>query len=170
MEWYYHLLKPGEHYLPLLVDFSDLGEKVRWAREHDAEAQAVAAGAARLVEKRVTPRSMHCYMLHVLWLLAEAQQSPQPQLVGSSSSSLPSSVDPGGGGAAAGATTATAAPVPSPLMSAEAMREYGFQPVEDVLRVAVGKRGGVTTLKVSSATTYPQVRWCVARGAGLPCH
>jgi hypothetical protein len=39
--------------------------------------------------------------------------------------------------------------------------------VEDVLRVAVGKRGGVTTLKVSSATTYPQVRWCVARGAGL---
>lgn len=40
-EWFYHDLKPWEHYVPIKKDFSDLMEKVEWLRQNDEEAKRI---------------------------------------------------------------------------------------------------------------------------------
>ena len=40
-EWFYHDLKPWEHYVPIKKDFSDLKEKVEWLRQNDEEAKRI---------------------------------------------------------------------------------------------------------------------------------
>ena len=49
-QWYYHLLKPFEHYVPIKKDLSDLKEKVDWVLTHDAEAQAIAENGRKLAD------------------------------------------------------------------------------------------------------------------------
>ena len=43
IEWYYPLLKPGEHYLPVWVEGNETGlpEVVSWAKSHPLEVQSL---------------------------------------------------------------------------------------------------------------------------------
>lgn len=34
-EWYYDILKPWVHYVPVKRDLSDLVEKIEWLKEND---------------------------------------------------------------------------------------------------------------------------------------
>ncbi len=48
-QWYYHQIIPWVHYIPIKSDFSDLKEKVFWARDHDAQSQQIAENGRKLI-------------------------------------------------------------------------------------------------------------------------
>jgi len=41
-QWYYHRLRPWEHFVPVSADLSDLADRVEWVRTHDAAAAEIA--------------------------------------------------------------------------------------------------------------------------------
>jgi len=45
IQWYYNMLKPYVHYIPVRADLEDLVDKIHWATVHDEEAQAIARRA-----------------------------------------------------------------------------------------------------------------------------
>lgn len=46
-QWYYHKLKPGEHFVPVRADLGDFMDQLDWLRNHPEEAKRIgAAGAA----------------------------------------------------------------------------------------------------------------------------
>lgn len=46
-------LVPNEHYIPVEMDLSDLGTKVKWAMENDAEAKRIAMNAQNFAERHL---------------------------------------------------------------------------------------------------------------------
>ncbi len=50
-QWYYDRLVPGEHYIPVATDLSDLQEKLLWCRDNDREARAIATRGRELAAK-----------------------------------------------------------------------------------------------------------------------
>lgn len=50
-EWYFSLLKPFVHYIPIKEDASDVCEKLHWARSHPKEAEAIAERGRAFVER-----------------------------------------------------------------------------------------------------------------------
>ncbi|KAL4428997.1 hypothetical protein ABPG77_006036 [Micractinium sp. CCAP 211/92] len=60
-EWWYFRARPFRHYLPIKPDYSDLIAAVDWARGHTAEASAIAAAAARLVNTQLRRDDALCY-------------------------------------------------------------------------------------------------------------
>jgi len=59
-------LKPGEHYVELAEDFSDLPEKVDFYRRHPAEAEQIIANAHRHVRQFMNPKVEMLINLKVL--------------------------------------------------------------------------------------------------------
>lgn len=47
-QWYYHHLKPYEHYVPVRSDLADLHDKVAWLHAHDSQARDIAAAGQAL--------------------------------------------------------------------------------------------------------------------------
>lgn len=47
-QWYYHRLRPYEHFVPIKADLSDLHEQVDWVRSHPTEAEAIARAGSDL--------------------------------------------------------------------------------------------------------------------------
>ena len=41
-QWYYHKLVPGEHFVPIQADLSDLEEKLDWVRMNAQQARRIA--------------------------------------------------------------------------------------------------------------------------------
>ena len=60
VEWFYHHLKPYEHYIPVKRDLSDLVEQVEWAREHDEEVQKIARNARVMMRELKSPERIYC--------------------------------------------------------------------------------------------------------------
>ncbi|XP_053987875.1 protein O-glucosyltransferase 2-like isoform X1 [Hylaeus volcanicus] len=60
-EFFYNDLKPGEHYMPVNSDLSDLVEKIIWAKEHDEEALKIAKSARQFTRDNLLPRDVLCY-------------------------------------------------------------------------------------------------------------
>ena len=52
-QWYYDRVQPGEHYLPVAADLSDLRRQILWLRAHPAEAARIGA-AGRAVAQAMT--------------------------------------------------------------------------------------------------------------------
>jgi Glycosyl transferase family 90 len=50
-QWYYNLLIPWEHYIPIRPNFSDFEEQLNWAFEHDAECKQIAQNGKALANK-----------------------------------------------------------------------------------------------------------------------
>jgi hypothetical protein len=49
-QWYYHLLKPWHHYIPLSTDFSEIEEVINWAINHDKECQEIAENSTKIIK------------------------------------------------------------------------------------------------------------------------
>jgi hypothetical protein len=47
-QWYYHRLRPWEHFVPVSADLSDLADRVDWVRTHDAAAAEIARNGRNL--------------------------------------------------------------------------------------------------------------------------
>ena len=65
-EFWYALLRPYVHYVPLspsLEDLEDmLEDRLAWARAHDDEVRRIAEAAARLKRRLLTDANVLCYM------------------------------------------------------------------------------------------------------------
>ncbi|KAI1903134.1 hypothetical protein AGOR_G00024080 [Albula goreensis] len=74
-EHFYTHLKPGKHYIPVRRSLSDLLDKIKWAKENDAEAQAIARAGQALTRELLQPNRLYCYYYTVLQMYAERQTS-----------------------------------------------------------------------------------------------
>jgi hypothetical protein len=72
-EFFYKLLRPWVHYVPVDGELSDLAERVRWLKAHDTEARAIAENARRLFTTRLRPQDSWCYMWRAVRSLANVQ-------------------------------------------------------------------------------------------------
>jgi hypothetical protein len=77
IQWFYDLLEPYKHYIPLQADISDLKEKTLWAKEHDREMLAMTESAQRLAHTCLKPSDVHYYLY--LLLLSIPYQSSSPR-------------------------------------------------------------------------------------------
>lgn len=69
-EFWYSLLKPYEHYLPVARDLRDLEEKVLWARAHDAKAKRMADAAGELIRTVLTEEFFDVFAAEVVRVYA----------------------------------------------------------------------------------------------------
>ncbi len=74
-QWFYRALKPYEHYIPVKADFSDLPEKVKWAKEHDKEAKKIAKNATRFINQNLKSYHIHSYIGKLLTDYSKLQDS-----------------------------------------------------------------------------------------------
>ncbi|XP_072291622.1 protein O-glucosyltransferase 3 [Eucyclogobius newberryi] len=77
-EHFYIHLKPGTHYIPVKRDLSDLLDKIRWAKENDAEVQKVARTGQEAARELLKPSRLYCYYYNAL-LMYSQRQTGQPQ-------------------------------------------------------------------------------------------
>ncbi|MEL7090220.1 MAG: glycosyl transferase family 90 [Pseudomonadota bacterium] len=67
-QWYYPLLRPFEHYVPIRADLSDLAEQIDWVRAHPAKAAQIAeagqAAARALTFETETARAVELMTTH----------------------------------------------------------------------------------------------------------
>lgn len=47
-QWYYHRLKPWQHYVPVAADLSDLEEAIAWCHDHPRDCRQIAAAGQDL--------------------------------------------------------------------------------------------------------------------------
>lgn len=67
IQWFYPLLKPFEHYIPVSKDLNDLTEKYQWLKSHDEEARNISIKAYELIKKAVSyEHMMFSYIPHIL--------------------------------------------------------------------------------------------------------
>lgn len=65
-EFFYDQLVPGEHYVPVHSDLSNVVEKIHWAKEHDDEAYKISRAARQFTRDNLMPKDVLCY--HVVLL------------------------------------------------------------------------------------------------------
>ncbi|KAK7051795.1 CAP10 domain-containing protein [Favolaschia claudopus] len=65
-EFFTPWLVPYEHFIPVRPDLSDLAEKVRWARENDAEARRIQETGRVFADKVLTDAQNDCYWFAVM--------------------------------------------------------------------------------------------------------
>ena len=73
IQWYYRALKPNVHYIPSKADFSDLVEKIQWARDHDSEARAISENAQRFANANLQKSDVYLYLYLALLKYAQIQ-------------------------------------------------------------------------------------------------
>ncbi|OEH77669.1 putative thioredoxin [Cyclospora cayetanensis] len=78
-EWYQKELKPWQHYVPFDGTGEDLLVKLQWAREHDSEAQGIAANAREYARSHMLPERVLCYYFRALEAYA-ARQNGVPKV------------------------------------------------------------------------------------------
>ncbi|XP_039892032.1 protein O-glucosyltransferase 3 [Simochromis diagramma] len=76
-EHFYSHLRAGTHYIPVKRNLSDLLEKIRWAKENDAEAQEIARAGQAAARELLQPSRLYCYYYKVLHMYSE-RQTGQP--------------------------------------------------------------------------------------------
>jgi hypothetical protein len=54
-QWYYPMMKPNIHYIPVKRDLSDLNEQIEWCIAHDAEAATIAAAGEKFIREMMRP-------------------------------------------------------------------------------------------------------------------
>lgn len=78
-EFFYPLLRPFQHYVPLREDLSDLIPKIGWVRENEAAALAMVRGAQQFARQHFSGRGVNAYLLEVLRQYARLQRfAPEP--------------------------------------------------------------------------------------------
>lgn len=80
-EWYFSLLKPWVHFIPIKEDSSDVCEKLQWARAHPEEAEAIAARGRAFIETCFDVDLVNLYVAELmrqlgeLWALGQEPQN-----------------------------------------------------------------------------------------------
>ena len=69
--YWYSLVKPWEHYIPVRSDMSDLIEKVKWARLHDEDCYKMAQAARQFALEHIMPEHIALYCYKVLLRYAQ---------------------------------------------------------------------------------------------------
>jgi hypothetical protein len=76
--FWYPLLRPWVHYIPIRDDCADLVEKIRWARSHDQEVHLMALQARALIQGHLMPQHIihYCYkvLMRYIRLVNEAHE------------------------------------------------------------------------------------------------
>lgn len=75
IQWFYRALEPYKHYVPVAKDFSDLPEKVIWAKEHDKEAKKIAIQGQKFVKNNLLPKHIYQYISELLEEYASLQDA-----------------------------------------------------------------------------------------------
>lgn len=60
-EFFYNDLIPGEHYISVKNDLSNLIERIMWAKEHDQEALQIVKSARKFARDNLLPHNILCY-------------------------------------------------------------------------------------------------------------
>lgn len=66
IQWYYRMLKPFVHFVPVREDMSDLREVIEWAMAHDAECSAISSNAQAFAKDNLTHARVMQYLYHLL--------------------------------------------------------------------------------------------------------
>lgn len=74
-QWYYGMLEPYKHYIPVKEDLSDLMEQIRWAKEHDSEAKRIAENATDFVMQHLSAEDIYLYLYHLICEYAHLQKN-----------------------------------------------------------------------------------------------
>jgi len=72
--FFYPILKPWVHYIPLESDLSDLFEKTAWAMENEQEARNIAEAGRALALENFMPEHIYLYCYKVLCKYASLQR------------------------------------------------------------------------------------------------
>lgn len=78
-EFFYDDLVPYKHYVPLSFHVSDVAQKVRWCKKHDAAAAQIASNALAYARDAFTADNLSCYW-HRLFQKYAARQKFKPAL------------------------------------------------------------------------------------------
>merc|ERR1712232_1044012 len=76
-EFFYGLLKPFVHYVPVRNDLRDLEDKVQWVLTHQKEVQRMIAETHRLKATQLRREDMFCYMYKLVRTMAFIQRAPR---------------------------------------------------------------------------------------------
>ncbi len=71
IEWYYGILTPYKHFIPIAHDCNDLIDQVAWAKSHDDECRKIAEEATRFALKNLNEDAIYEYFYLVLLKYAE---------------------------------------------------------------------------------------------------
>ncbi len=62
VQWYYHMLKPYEHFIPVKRDISNLLEIINWMQKNDAETRKIAQQACDFANNNLTLEDQLVYL------------------------------------------------------------------------------------------------------------
>lgn len=74
MQWYYGAIEPYKHYIPVKKDFSDLIEKILWARSHDDKIKKISKNATKFVQNNLNEEDIYLYLYLLLTEYAKLQR------------------------------------------------------------------------------------------------
>ena len=80
-EYFYPLLKPWVHYIPLETNLQDVRSKLEWARLNQAQAEKIALRGQAFAREHLHEYGIACYWWHLLTAFAELQNF-EPRNVG----------------------------------------------------------------------------------------
>jgi hypothetical protein len=60
--WYFPLLQPYVDHVPVKADLSDLADKIKWCRDHDAECKVIGENAKKFYDKYVSRSALLDYV------------------------------------------------------------------------------------------------------------
>lgn len=80
LQWFYGLLKPYVHYIPLQNDLSDLPEKILWSKDHDKEVRNIISNAQMLAQENLKQADVYYYLYLTLLEYAKMQKDPDSSL------------------------------------------------------------------------------------------
>lgn len=75
-EWYYDLLQPWVHYVPVKRDFSDLAKKVEWLRANDDKARWINEQASLFVKNYLRTYQSRDWIMRNFKLFEKAYHNP----------------------------------------------------------------------------------------------
>jgi hypothetical protein len=64
--WFFFILKPYEHYIPIKEDLSDLIEKIQWCKDNDSKCKQIAINSYEFYKKYLDRDGVFDYMQYVL--------------------------------------------------------------------------------------------------------
>lgn len=74
IEWYYGILRPYKHYIPINEDCSDLPQKIKWAKENDRKVRQIAQQATIFAKRHLSEEMIYLYLYWVLMRYSELQR------------------------------------------------------------------------------------------------